>query len=394
MQNSYYDRSCNLVQHTELGKIQFKNGVHGKGENMISKHDLLLSARNNAFKLAKFPPEFETGDSHNENIRLPNNVYNTLKVHSLSETKRHASRLGDKQDKSTSEQSLDPKTRLVLFKMINADILDAIGGVISTGKEATVLYAPGGKSTQLLVPRECVCKVYKTSLNEFKTREKYIGDDYRFKDRFKHLNPHKIVRMWAEKEMHNLMKMRRHEIACPDVVMLKRHVLVMSFIGVEGVPAPKLKEAALDDRQLRSAYEQCVQLVKDLYTVCGLVHADLSQFNLLWHDERVWCIDVSQSVEAIHPMGLEFLLRDCSNLYKVHTHFTSRHFSFAFSFFLIFVVVISVFREQKIGRCEDGRGVVQRGDRHELQGPRHALSLSDSQVHQGQASRVECTHAK
>ena len=55
------------------------------------------------------------------------------------------------------------------------------------------------RSQELLVPKECVAKVFKTTLNEFKTREKYIGDDYRFKDRYKHLNPQKIVKLWAEK---------------------------------------------------------------------------------------------------------------------------------------------------------------------------------------------------
>ena len=122
---------------------------------------------------------------------------------------------------SLKEMSLDPKTRLILFKMVNADILESIGGVISTGKEATILYAPGGKyrinsnkilkdfnlkkkneffrNEEISVPKECVAKVFKTTLNEFKTREKYIGDDYRFKDRYKHLNPQKIVKLWAEK---------------------------------------------------------------------------------------------------------------------------------------------------------------------------------------------------
>lgn len=56
------------------------------------------------------------------------------------------------------------------------------------------------------VPSECAIKVFKTTLNEFKNRDKYIKDDYRFKDRFSKLNPRKIIRMWAEKEMHNLTR--------------------------------------------------------------------------------------------------------------------------------------------------------------------------------------------
>ena len=51
-----------------------------------------------------------------------------------------------------------------------------------------------------------------------------------------------------------------------------------------------------------------------MYTKCRLIHADLSEYNMLWHDGNIYFIDVSQAVEPIHPQGLEFLLRDCSNV--------------------------------------------------------------------------------
>ena len=57
-----------------------------------------------------------------------------------------------------------------------------------------------------VIPSECAIKVFKTTLNEFFRRDKYIKDDYRFKNRFNKQNPRKIVRMWAEKEMHNLKR--------------------------------------------------------------------------------------------------------------------------------------------------------------------------------------------
>lgn len=116
------------------------------------------------------------------------------------------------------------------------------------------------RTQEILVPKSLAIKVFKTTLNEFKTREKYIADDYRFKDRYKHLNPQKIVKLWAEKEMHNLMKMRKFGIPCPDVVILKKHVLIMSFIGNEATPAPKLKEAELNESELKTAYEDCIQV--------------------------------------------------------------------------------------------------------------------------------------
>ena len=54
-----------------------------------------------------------------------------------------------------------------------------------------------------------------------------------------------------------------------------------------------------------------------MFKRCNLVHADLSEYNMLWHRGEVWYIDVSQSVEPTHPHGLEFLLRDCTNVSSV-----------------------------------------------------------------------------
>ena len=53
-----------------------------------------------------------------------------------------------------------------------------------------------------------------------------------------------------------------------------------------------------------------------MYTKCRLIHADLSEYNMLWHEGNIYFIDVSQAVEPTHPQGLEFLLRDCNNVYN------------------------------------------------------------------------------
>lgn len=43
--------------------------------------------------------------------------------------------LKDKSDRATNEQVLDPRTRLILFKMIGRGLLDEVNGCVSTGKE-------------------------------------------------------------------------------------------------------------------------------------------------------------------------------------------------------------------------------------------------------------------
>jgi RIO kinase 1 len=41
----------------------------------------------------------------------------------------------EKADRATVEQALDPRTRMVLFKMLNRGVFQEINGCISTGKE-------------------------------------------------------------------------------------------------------------------------------------------------------------------------------------------------------------------------------------------------------------------
>lgn len=75
----------------------------------------------------------------------------------------------------------------------------------------------------------------------------------------------------AEKEMHNLNRIRRAGLPCPEVVCLKKHVLVMSFIGHDGKPAPTLKEAVLTSDQLNKAYGDTVDIMTRMYAKCNLV---------------------------------------------------------------------------------------------------------------------------
>ncbi|XP_003219720.1 serine/threonine-protein kinase RIO3 [Anolis carolinensis] len=292
-----------------------KKGFTGKGKDITTKHDEVVCGRKNTARMENFAPEFQVGDGIGMDLKLSNHVFNALKQHAYSEERRSA-RLHEKKEHSTAEKAVDPKTRLLLYKMVNSGMLENITGCISTGKESVVFHAHGGSLGEDAppVPSECAIKVFKTTLNEFKNRDKYIKDDYRFIDRFSKLNPRKIIRMWAEKEMHNLTRMQKAGIPCPKVVSLKKHVLVMSFIGQDQVPAPKLKEVKLSSEDMKKAYYQVLNMMQKLYKECNLIHADLSEYNMLWHGGQVWLIDVSQSVEPTHPHGLEFLFRDCRNV--------------------------------------------------------------------------------
>ncbi|KAI4139120.1 MAG: hypothetical protein LQ341_004346 [Variospora aurantia] len=230
-------------------------------------------------------------------------------------------RVSDKSDRATSEQVLDPRTRMILLQMINRDVVSEVHGCISTGKEANVYHAltiPQEEASDA-APMQRAIKVYKTSILVFKDRDKYVTGEYRFRQGYSKSNNRAMVKVWAEKEMRNLKRIYAAAIPCPKPIYLRLHVLVMGFLGDrKGTPAPRLKDVELvggDVEQIwKQLYLQLLGYVRILYQTCRLVHADLSEYNVLYHEDKLWLIDVSQSVEHDHPRSLEFLRMDIKNV--------------------------------------------------------------------------------
>ena len=116
------------------------------------------------------------------------------KMQSMETTKQ--SKHTGRDDRATSEGVLDPRTRLMLFKLLSNGTLSKIDGCLSTGKEANVYYAEGkgGAAEPLAI------KIYKTSILVFKDRERYVSGEHRYRKGYAKSNPRKMVTMWAEKE--------------------------------------------------------------------------------------------------------------------------------------------------------------------------------------------------
>lgn len=109
----------------------------------------------------------------------------------------------------------------------------------------------------------------------------------------------------------------------------------MDFIGSKGWAAPRLKDATLgEESNIWKQYLDLVGMCWKLWHRCRLVHADLSEYNILcvffspcsqtpksnlflryrYYRKKLYIIDVSQSVEHDHPHALEFLRKDVSNV--------------------------------------------------------------------------------
>ncbi|MCP9260043.1 Serine/threonine-protein kinase RIO1 [Dirofilaria immitis] len=197
----------------------------------------------------------------------------------------------DRSDRATAEQVLDKRTLLVLRRLLQRDIFDRIDGCVSTGKEANVYHALTVDGKSLAV------KVYKTSILIFRDRDRYVSGEFR-------------------KEMRNLSRMHSAGLPVPKPIIVKQNVLVMDFIGVGSWPAALLKDIELSHELADMLYIELVGHMRKMYRDCRLVHADLSEYNIMVVERKLYIIDVSQSVEHDHPRSLEFLRSDCSNITK------------------------------------------------------------------------------
>ena len=182
-------------------------------------------------------------------------------------------------------------------------------GVVSAGKEARVYWAKNRRGEDVAV------KIYLTTTAEFrKSIRQYIIGDPRFESVSGDLR--KLILKWVQKEYKNLKRMYEAGIRVPKPYYAYRNILVMEFIGENGIRAPLLKEVRLTDEEYVEIYEKIVYYMKLMYNKAKLVHADLSEYNIMLYDGEPVIIDVSQAVTLDHPMAMYFLLRDIKNIIR------------------------------------------------------------------------------
>lgn len=119
---------------------------------------------------------------------------------------------------------------------------------------------------------------------------------------------------WPDNELAMLERLWHAGVNVPYPVERTTDGFLMEFVGDRTQAAPRLVQARLERVEVERAAEQ---LVADLHRMMGegVVHADLSVYNLLWWHDRLWIIDVPQAVEVgTNVQAFDFLHRDLTNV--------------------------------------------------------------------------------
>ncbi|MCQ5376981.1 MAG: serine protein kinase RIO [Candidatus Methanomethylicia archaeon] len=207
----------------------------------------------------------------------------------------------------TLEEVFDRKTVMALYELVNKGPIERVFGAVKAGKESRIYWAEGKGGEELAV------KIFLTSSMEFKSSmRQYIQGDPRFKIGKDY---RQIVYTWARKEYRNLEEARGAGVDVPRPIAVNQNIVVMEFIGEKGVPAPLLKQLQPGDFD-RDLFLEVMAAMKRLYRRAGLVHSDLSEYNIMVWGSRLCLIDFGQAVSVRHPMAEEFLRRDVGNLIR------------------------------------------------------------------------------
>jgi len=210
-------------------------------------------------------------------------------------------------DRKTADIVFDRRTIRAIYKLMSDRTVDYLDYPVSSGKESIVFKVYSRNKPLAL-------KVYKLSTLRFGSVWRYIEGDRRFsKEQIKRST---IVFLWAKKEFVNMTELRKQMIPAPRPVVYYRNLLLMSYLGSSVSPAPMLKNFNGD---FKEAYVEVSDSMRIMNMKARLVHADLSEYNILCFRKKFYFIDLGQAVSLEHPWAEYFLQRDIRNMVNFFT---------------------------------------------------------------------------
>ncbi|MGV8085721.1 MAG: serine protein kinase RIO [Candidatus Bilamarchaeum sp.] len=214
-----------------------------------------------------------------------------------------------KERQKVESEVFDQRTLKVLSKLIKKGMLQSVDYPVSTGKEANVFRATTPSGSMVAV------KIYKVETGPFFRREEYLDGDPRF-TKIKHNNKD-IVCTFAKKEFKNLTICEKAGINSPKAYYQIENILIMEFLGEGELPYPNL--IMVGPKNGEADLDSLLSDIKKLYQA-GLVHADLSEYNILL-GKVPYIIDLGQGVILSHPSAEKFLERDVRNILNYFAKF-------------------------------------------------------------------------
>jgi RIO kinase 1 len=208
------------------------------------------------------------------------------------------------------------KTPAALQPLIEDGIIDSVVRRLKSGKEASVFLVACG--------REIRCaKVYKDAnhrgfhrLAEYQEGRKSRGSrDARALKKSGRHGRELQESQWKNAEADALFRLERAGVRVPKPYGMFEGVLLMELVAdAQSQPAPRLNDVSMSPEQARAWHGFMIAQIV-LMLCCGLIHGDLSEFNVLVDANGPVVIDLPQAVDAAgNNNAFRMLERDVNNM--------------------------------------------------------------------------------
>src|SRR5438445_6056657 len=199
--------------------------------------------------------------------------------------------------KKVMDDVLDKTSIMTLSKLINSGTISYVNGVVGSGKESKMYWAVDNNGMDVAL------KIYLVTASTFKKRKHYLVDD----PRFSHIKKgtRNMVELWAQKEFRNLTQCVKSGIPSIKPIRVLKNVLVLEFVGKNGVPAKTLVESEIDEND----YKDAISFISQLYKKSELVLADLSEYIFFKTKKDLILFDLESAVDYRNRNAKELFKR-------------------------------------------------------------------------------------
>jgi len=189
---------------------------------------------------------------------------------------------------------------LAINALVKAGVISSFGHSLGVGKEADVYDALSPSGNRIAVKFHRLGRI---SFRQTRRKRGYIRE---------HSTWLFQSHLAAEKEFQAMKLVYQHGVSVPEPLSHNRHVIAMGMI--EGGELSKYKDIGEGEKVLR----EILQNIKKAYTEAHIIHADLSEYNIILQpDGHVLIIDWPQAVKTDHANAAELLERDLKNVLTV-----------------------------------------------------------------------------
>jgi RIO kinase 1 len=215
------------------------------------------------------------------------------------------------------------KTPKRLLPLVEEGMIDEVLRQLMSGKEATVYVVRCGDAIRCAkVYKEADQRSFKQAAAYQEGRNVKNSRQARAMQKGSKYGRKMQEEVWQNAEVDALYKLAEAGVRVPKPYICFEGVLLMDLVtDAEGDVAPRLNDVALSHEQALSFHAQLIHQVV-LMLCAGIVHGDLSEFNILLDAQGPVIIDLPQAINAAGNMGAASMLeRDVDNLAQYFSQF-------------------------------------------------------------------------